>query len=156
MRNGKRMAVGVGMAVFLAVAGGALAHEGARHMTGPAKARHDAMVAIKEHFVPLVKMVKGAIPFDAATVRKNAEVMARKLEEASKLFPEGSDQGETRAKPEIWLLEDEFQGLFKTAIEKAKALTRVRKPEELAPAVMALGGQGCKACHEKFRAPKKN
>ena len=118
--------------------------------------RREIMKHNKEMFVPLVKMVKGALPFDAATVKKNAETITADLEKASKLFPEGSDVGDTRAKPEIWLLEDEFQDLFKTAIEKAKALAQVRKPEELAPAVMALGGKGCKACHEKFRAPKKN
>ena len=119
------------------------------------KQRQEAMKAVKEHFVPLVQMVKGAAPFDAATVKKNAEAIARKLEEASKLFPEGSDAGETRAKPEIWLMKDEFDALFRTAIEKARALAQVQKPEELAPAVMELGGKGCKACHEKFRAPKK-
>ena len=119
------------------------------------KQRRELMKHNRDMFVPLVKMVKGAQPFDAATVKKNAEAIAADLEKARKLFPEGSDQGDTRAKPEIWLLEDEFQKLFDTAIEKAKALAQVQKPDELAPAVMALGGKGCKACHEKFRAPEK-
>ena len=119
------------------------------------KQRREIMKHNKEMFVPLVKMVKGAMPFDAATVKKNAEAIAADLEKASKLFPEGSDEGDTRAKPEIWLMEDEFQALFKTAIDKAKALAQVNSADRLAPAVMALGGEGCKACHEKFRAPEK-
>ena len=120
------------------------------------KQRRELMKHNLEMFKPLVKMVKGAQPFDAATVKKNAEAIAEDLKKARKLFPEGSDQGDTRAKPEIWLLEDEFQQLFDSAIEKAKALAQVNAPDQLAPAVMALGGKGCKACHEKFRLPKKN
>ena len=151
MRKIAYFAVGIAMTGLLATA--TLA-SGQTEMTSPIKARQEAMKTIKEHFVPLVKMVKGAAPFDAATVKKNAEVIARKLEEASKLFPEGSDTGKTRARPEIWLLEDEFQALFKTAIGKAKALARVNEASQLAPAVMELGGKGCKACHEKFRTAK--
>jgi len=119
------------------------------------KQRREVMKQTRDMFVPLVKMVKGAQPFDAATVKKNAEAIARHLEKASRLFPEGSDTGDTRAKPEIWLLQDEFQAIFRTAIDKAKALSQVTSAEQLAPAVMALGGKGCKACHEKFRAPEK-
>ena len=154
MKNITRIALGLSIAGFLTIAGMASGHEGAKEMTGPAKARHDAMKAVKDHFVPLVKMVKGAAPFDAATVKKNAEVIAKKLEEASKLFPEGSDKGKTRAKPEIWTNRAEFDAIMKTAIEKARALMNVDSPEKLAPAVMELGGKGCKACHEKFRKPK--
>ena len=124
-------------------------------MDDAVKQRKELMKQTKEMFVPLVKMVKGAQPFDAATVKKNAEAIAAHLEKASKLFPEGSDAGDTRAKPEIWLMKDEFDAVFKTAIEKARALSQVTAAEQLAPAVMALGGEGCKACHEKFRAPKK-
>jgi cytochrome c556 len=141
-----------GMAVAVTLGGVAA---GMAAMDDVIKQRRELMKHNKEMFVPLVKMVKGAQPFDAATVKKNAEAIAADLERASKLFPEDSDTGDTRAKPEIWLLEDEFQALFKTAIEKAKALAQVTSPEQLAPAVMALGGEGCKACHEKFRKPKK-
>ncbi len=152
MKKHVRNLVLAGMVAVITLGGVAA---GMAAMDDVIKQRRELMKHNKEMFVPLVKMVKGAQPFDAATVKKNAEAIAADLEKASKLFPEGSDQGDTRAKPEIWLLQDEFQQLFKTAIEKAKALAQVQKPEELAPAVMALGGKGCKACHEKFRAPKK-
>ena len=146
--------VGAGIAGMVVSATLALGHEEAGNMTGPAKARHEAMETVKDHFVPLVKMVKGAAPFDAATVRKNAEIIAQKLQEASRLFPEGSDRGETRAKPEIWSNRAEFDAIMQTAIEKAKALAKADAPEKLMPAVIDLGGKGCKACHEKFRKPK--
>ena len=145
------MAAGV---VGVAVAG---SHGGGKKMMaakGPVAERQQAMKDIKKHFVPLVKMVKGVAPFDAATVKKNAEVIAAKLEAAAKLFPEGSDKGDTRAKPEIWLMPEEFQAIMKTAIEKARAVGQAQTLDALKPAVMALGGEGCKACHEKFRKPR--
>ena len=142
-----------GALIAAATLGGVVA--GLAAMNDVVKQRQEMMKNTRDMFVPLVKMVKGAQPFDAATVKKNAETIAASLEKARKLFPEGSDAGDTRAKPEIWLMEDEFQAIFKTAIEKAQALAQVQSAEQLAPAVMALGGKGCKACHEKFRAPEK-
>ncbi len=151
-------ATGMALATAAMLAGVAMAggHGGAKKMaaTGPIAERQQAMKDIKSNFVPLVKMVKGAQPFDAATVKKNAEIIAAKLQASAKLFPEGSDTGDTRAKPEIWTMSEEFQAIMNTAIEKAKALANVSSPDQLAPAVMALGGEGCKACHEKFRKPK--
>ncbi len=119
--------------------------------------RQAVMKDTVKNFKPLVGMVKGKVPFDAAMVQKNAATIAANLEKARKLFPEGSEKGEkeSRAKPEIWLLEDEFQDIFKTAVQRAKALSQVREAKDLAPAVMALGNDGCGACHKKFRLPKK-
>ena len=130
------------------------AGDGMKKPTGPIAERQQVMKEVKNNFVPLVKMVKGAQPFDAATVKKNAEAIAALLEKAGKLFPEGSDKGDTRAKDEIWMMPEEFEAVRKTAIEKAKALANVSSADQLAPAVMALGGNGCKACHKKFRKPK--
>ncbi len=119
--------------------------------------RQAVMKDTVKNFKPLVGMVKGKIPFDAAVVQKNAAAIAANLEKARKLFPEGSEKGEkeSRAKPEIWLLEDEFQDIFKTAVQRARALSQVREAKDLTPAVMALGNDGCGACHKKFRLPKK-
>jgi cytochrome c556 len=119
--------------------------------------RQAVMKDTVKNFKPLVGMVKGEVPFDAATVQKNAAAIAANLEKARKLFPEGSEKGEkeSRAKPEIWLLEDEFQDIFKTAVKRAKALANIKSKEEFVPAVMALGKDGCGTCHKKFRLPKK-
>jgi len=97
---------------------------------------------------PLVGMVKGKVPFDAATVKKNAMAIAAALEKAKKLFPEGSEKGEkdSRAKPEIWMMK---------SIRLARAIEGAGDVNALKGAVMALGGDGCKACHKKFRLPKK-
>lgn len=120
------------------------------------KERRETMKTVVENFKPIVGMVKGAVAFDAATVRKNAANIAALLKKAKGLFPKGSDAGDTRAKPEIWQNMDEFNAIFDAAIKNAEALATVSAADALPPAVMALGGKGCKACHEKFRKPKKD
>ncbi len=119
--------------------------------------RQAAMKEAKQNFKPLVGMVKGKVPFDAATVKKNAMAIAAALEKAKKLFPEGSEKGEkdSRAKPEIWMMKDEFNAAFDKSIRLARAIEGAGDVNALKGAVMALGGDGCKACHKKFRLPKK-
>ncbi|GEM_PF-404744 len=160
MRKGTKMllasALGAALLGGAAIAG---SHGGGNKMEmakggGVIEARVKAMKEASNNFTPLVKMSKNLIPFDAAAVKKHADIIAAKLEESAKLFPEGSDKGDTRAKPEIWSNRAEFDAIMKTAIEKAKALASVTSPDQLTPAVRALGGEGCMACHKKFRKPK--
>ena len=150
MRKITTIAIFTGMTLF---ATGAMAADDA------VKMRKEAMKEAKMNFKPLVGMVKGKVPFDLATVKKNAAQIAADLERARKLFPEGTGDGEakveTRAKPEIWLMKDEFQAAFDNAIKRAKALAAIDSKAAFKPAVMGLGGDGCKACHKKFRLPKK-
>ena len=140
------------IAVTAGLAGGAMAGgEG-----GPVATRQAAMKTVGKNFKPLVGMVKGEVPFDAAAVKRHAAAIVENLKKARANFPEGSEEGETRAMPEIWLLEDEFRGIFDRAVKLAAEVGRVEAQKDLAPAVLALGGKGCKACHEKFRLPKKD
>jgi cytochrome c556 len=136
-----------------AMAGGHM--KGEKKATGPVAERKAAMKAAKQNFKPLVGMVKGEVPFDAATVKKNAMAIAEALKKAKANFPTGSDKGETRAKPEIWQMKAEFDALFDKSIELAMAIEKAGDKAALGKAVMALGGEGCKACHKKFRMPKK-
>jgi cytochrome c556 len=68
-------------------------------------------------------------------------------------FPEESEEGETDAKPEVWMDWEDFQSKFKDLQDQSAKLA------ELA----ATGGRGvvgeqfqatadtCKACHKKFK-----
>ncbi len=119
--------------------------------------RQDAMKEVKRNFKPLVGMVKGETPFDAALVKKSASAIAAALQKARKLFPEGSETGEkdSRAKPEIWLMREEFEAAFDKAVKLARAVEDAGDVTALRSAVLSLGGNGCKACHKQFRLPKK-
>ncbi len=151
MRKITAIAIFTGMTLF---ATGAMAADDA------VKMRKEAMKEAKMNFKPLVGMVKGKVPFDAATVKKNAMAIAEALKKAKGQFPEGSmkampGEKESRAKPEIWQMKDEFNAAFDKAITLAMALEKAGDKKALGGAVMALGGDGCKACHKKFRMPKK-
>ncbi len=123
--------------------------------SGPVAERQAAMKAAKKNFKALVGMVKGEMAFDAAAVKRHAQAIEAALKKAKMNFPEGTDEGDTRAKPEIWLMKDEFNAQFDKAISLAKTLEMVNTKDKLAPAVMALGKNGCKACHMDYRLPKK-
>ncbi|MBG6145767.1 cytochrome c [Roseibium album] len=101
----------------------ALAHGGA---TGIVKERMDAMSALGKAIKSLSAMMRGETAYDAAAVRKNAEVLQSHSGEAlTKLFPEGSIKGPSEAKPEIWSNWQEFADisgqleLFATALGEA-------------------------------------
>jgi len=68
-------------------------------------------------------------------------------------FGEGTDKGETRAKPEIW----KESAKFKDAADKAQAelgkVVAAAKTGNLDALKAAMGpaGSSCKACHDNFR-----
>ena len=84
-------------------------------------------------------------------------MLFRSVAELAKLpwtaFAEGTDKGETRAKPEIW----KEAGKFKEASDKFQAetlkLQAAAKTGNLDTLKTAFGATGasCKACHDTFR-----
>jgi len=98
-------------------------------------------------------MAGGKAPYDAKAAAENAAI----AESMSKLpwaaFPDGSDKGETKAKPEIW----SDKARFAEAAEKMQAemtklnlAARVGTLDALKPAVSSVAGT-CKNCHDNFR-----
>jgi cytochrome c556 len=126
----------------------------ARLASDPAKERHETMEAVGSGMKAMVSIAKKETPFDAAVVEKNAGAMAENLEKASKLFPEGSGGGESRAKAEIWSDAAGFEKAMKDGIAAAKALQAVKDEAAFGPAMQAVGAS-CKSCHDKYRLPRK-
>ncbi|KUJ85176.1 cytochrome C [Ruegeria marisrubri] len=99
----------MGAAVASVIAAAALAHGGA---TGIVKERMDGMSAMKDSMKVLTPMMQGKVPYDAATVRREAEKIGRHAGESlTKLFPEGTAGKPSEAKPEIWQDWDTFSDL---------------------------------------------
>ncbi len=73
-------------------------------LAGPIEDRQALMREDGKAGQELFKMFKGEAPYDAATVKKDGELIVLNLEKIATLFPPGSDKGppETFAKPEIW------------------------------------------------------
>ena len=72
------------------------------------KYRKAAFTVMAAHFGRVAAMANGRIPFDAKAAADNAEIatMMSKLPYAG--FVDGTDKGDTKAKPEIWTERDKF------------------------------------------------
>ena len=106
-----------------------------------------------------------AKPDDAIKYRKNALFVAKAAadnaaiaESMAKLpwaaFGEGTDLGDTKAKPEIWKEQAKFkQAADKLQVEMGKlaAAAKTGNLDSIKTAFNATSGT-CKACHDDFRA----
>ncbi len=117
------------------------------------KYRKAAFTVMSTHFGRVAGMANGRIPFDAAAIASNAAV----AESMSKLpyaaFTEGSDKGDTKARPEVWTDNAKFRAAAeKMQVEMAK-LAVVAKAGNIDAIKVQAGvtGGACKACHDDFR-----
>lgn len=73
---------------------------------------------------------------------------------SAKTFPQGSSEGKTKAKPEIWSRPDEFKKLMDDFILKAENAVnqgkKSTKDKEYLAAIKELT-ETCKGCHKKFK-----
>lgn len=85
-----------------------------------------------------------------------AEKIAMLMKTVPDLFPKGSDQGKTEAKPEIWTDWEKFKEAAAgagAAAEKLAAVARTGDAAATGDALKALGG-ACGNCHKPFRKPQ--
>lgn len=115
--------------------------------------RQDAMEANGDAMKALSAIAKNEAPFDAAVVKKSGETIATGLTKAKDLFPEGSDEGDTRAKPEIWQDKADFNRRLDETVAAARTLAGVTEQANFLPALAELG-DGCKGCHDQYQIPK--
>ncbi|WP_020396061.1 c-type cytochrome [Thiolinea disciformis] len=112
---------------------------------------------IRYHFGPMAGMVKGEIPFDAATFKTNAEAVATLSKFPMHGFIAGSYEGDTEAKPEIEKNMDDFKSKMETfqvaAADLAKAAGEAKDVEGIKPA-FGKTAESCKACHKEYREEK--
>jgi cytochrome c556 len=121
----------------------------------PVKARNDAMEDAGRAFKAMSAIAKKQAKFDAAVVKKNADLVAEKLKAASTLFPPGSEKGSVKslARPEVWSDAAGFDAGMKASISAVAGLQAVSEEAAFLPAFKAVG-ESCKSCHEKYRVPK--
>jgi cytochrome c556 len=114
------------------------------------KASFNVMAA---HFGRLGAMANGRVPYDAKAALDNAEVVAVMAKLPWAAFGEGTDKGDTRAKPEIW----KESAKYKDAADKMQAeivkLNTAAKAGNIDALKVAFGpaAASCKACHDAFR-----
>ena len=117
------------------------------------KYRQSALFIMGQNFGPLAAMAQGKIPYDKDIAIRNAGI----VEYLSKLpwdrSTPGTDQGNTTAKPEIWLNLDDFKAKREKMQSEVVKLNEVTKTGDLNAFKAQVGetGKACKACHDEYR-----
>jgi cytochrome c556 len=115
------------------------------------KYRQKVMKSLGAHNGAVSSIIKGRVSY-----KNHLEMHARAIADAAAtilaLFPEGSDFGETKAKPEVWGKRAEFEKAAKNSEQAAADFLKAvkGKDKDLGPAYKKLG-ESCKECHKQFR-----
>ena len=146
----------IGAAVLIgAAASGARAHDAKDLPAGPIRERHLLMEGIGKNAKIIGDAVKAHIFGPESHIGPAAQEIEASAAKIPGLFPPGSTNPKSRAKPEIWSDWKKFE-------ETAKLLET--RAGELANEVQAGGNVAakademfatCKTCHDAFRAPEK-
>lgn len=137
----------IGLALSGALVGTVLAQA-----TDPIAARKDN----RKQAGAAMKAIKGII--DAKGPTSGAVAHAAKIKELAvayaKLFPKGSDKGDTKALPLIWTDWAGFEAANTASANAADAMAAAAGSGKMDALTAAFGATGktCGACHEKYRA----
>ena len=148
MKSGRLIVTG---AVGLAIA--AAAYAGGH---SPVEQRQAAMKAVGGEMRPLGAMAKGDIEFDILVAMASFQTMRDAAAVAQPLFMAPSENGEeTRAMPEIWAADSDFDDRMAQLIASLDAALAAEPSDvnSYRPLFGAVAGT-CKGCHEKYRAPE--
>ncbi len=143
--------------VSLAVSAAAMSFTASAQFAKPEDAikyRKASFTVMGAHFGRLGAMAQGRVPFDAKVAADNADVVAHVAKLPWAAFGEGTDSGETKAKPEIWKQSAKFkEAADKLQAESTKlvAAAQAGKEDAFKAAFTATAGT-CKSCHDDFRA----
>ena len=90
---------------------------------------------------------------DFGAARNNAVQVLDNAKAVTKLFPEGSYEGDTRAKKKIWEKSEDLQARQQALIENAQALVSAAETgdtKQLKSAFKSVS-KDCKGCHMRYR-----
>jgi len=117
------------------------------------KYRKASFTVMAAHFGRVGAMANGRAPYDAKAAADNAEIAVAMSKLPWAAFGEGTDKGETRAKPEIWKEQAKYkEGADKMQAELVKlaAAAKTGNLDNLKAAFGPAAGT-CKACHDAYR-----
>lgn len=117
------------------------------------KYRQSAMALQSHHLGRVFAMASGRVPFDAKVAGEQIEIVAALNRLQFAAFVEGSDKGNTKAKPEIWTEKDKFAAAVKKSQDDVLKLAGAGRSGDFEQIKAAVGavGQSCKACHDTYR-----
>lgn len=117
------------------------------------KQRRSGYAVMGYNFASLGAMAQDKKPYNKDEAVRNAELVATLSDYMRGFFGEGTDKGETKAKPEIWQKRADFDSKMDKMITEAKKLPAAARADLPAlKAAVAEAGKACKACHDDYRA----
>ena len=108
-------------------------------------------------FGSLDAMASGKRPMNKEEATRNADLLAQLATIPKGFFGEGTDKGETRAKPEIWANRADFDAKMDKMVKETANLAQVAKSGDAAAlkkAVHDVDG-ACAACHDDYRTKRR-
>jgi len=117
------------------------------------KYRKASFTVMAAHFGRLGAMANGRIPYDAKSAADNADVVATLSKLPWAAFGEGTDKGDTRAKPEVWKEAAKYKQAADQMQSEIMKLNTAAKAGNIDALKAAFGpaAASCKACHDNFR-----
>lgn len=115
--------------------------------------RKSAFFVMQQNFAPVFAMAAGKVPFDPDVAREKAAVADFMAKIAWAGFVDGTDTGDTRAKPEIWKEPARFKAYAdktQTEMTKLAVAARTGSLERIRTAARATAIT-CKNCHDDYR-----
>ena len=117
------------------------------------KYRQDIMTIIKNHNSSIKAIVKGQVPFDDHLGMHIAS-LEKLFAELGRLFPEGSDFGDTSAQDAVWDQPARFSKSVKDAqqaLSTFKSVAARGDVSKTAAAYKQFGKASCGSCHKAFK-----
>jgi cytochrome c556 len=118
---------------------------------GPISDRHELMEDVGDDAEDIGDALKAGKPADAAAP---AERIAGTVDRFLQLFPPGSEDPNSRAKPEIWTKRAEFDRLGGELKTAANDLAEAAKSGGDVKKASGIMFKACKGCHTQFRKPE--
>jgi cytochrome c556 len=117
------------------------------------KQRQAAMTLQSKYFGPLVGMVKGAVPYNAEIVARNAAYLAVLDKMPWDGFADSTKGEKSAALPAVWSDAAKFKQAQEQLQTAVAALVAVSKSGDEAKVKAAIGdiGKACGGCHDNFR-----
>ncbi len=117
--------------------------------------RQSAMTLVASHFGRMQPVMKGQVPYDAAAIKANVELLKTLSALPWAAFVAGSEKN-SESRPEVWSDPAGFKAAqvkFEAAIDK---LAAAANGGELDKVRVAFGdvGASCKACHDSYKVKK--
>jgi len=127
-----------------------------RNAEAAIKYRQSAMYLQNNHLSRLFAMANGQVPFDAKVAAEQIEIVSALNRLQFTAFIDGSDKGNSNAKPEVWSEKDKFSAAATKSQEDIGKLVAAGKTGSLDQIKAAVGavGKSCKACHDDYRKPQ--